>query len=104
MSLGDWGEGNEARVGGWVREKEEINDCFFIGTSFFAVITAPSSVVKFTEFPLKDIVAQLMMWYFNSVSSLLDGGFTLRRYEANETKKTVNNRCKPKSGFWLGHH
>ena len=77
---------------------------FFVGTSFFTVINAPSSVVKFTEFPLKDIVAQPMMWYFNSVSSLLDGELTLRRYEANETKKTVNDRRKPKSGFWLAHH
>ena len=61
--LGRLGRGeNETRVGRWVGEREEFNDCFvFIGTSFFTVITAPSSVVKFTEFPLKDIVAQLMM-------------------------------------------
>ena len=86
-------------MGRWVGEREELNDCFFIGTSFFTVIKDPSSVVKFTELPLKDIVAQLMMWYFNSVSSLLDGELTLRRYEANETKKTVNNQCKLK--FWI---
>ena len=86
-------------MGRWVGEREELNDCFFIGTSFFTVIKAPSSVVKFTELPLKDIVAQLMMWYFNSVSSLLDGELTLRRYEANETQKTVNNQCKLK--FWI---
>ena len=86
-------------MGRWVGEREELNDCFFVGTSFFTVINAPSSVVKFTELPLKDIVAQLMMWYFNSVSSLLDGELTLRRYETNETKKTVNNWCKLK--FWI---